>query len=379
MSTLAASTRPMRGLRIMRAGRASRLLAGLLIAAAMQSIAVAALPDALDRPAAAARLTSHPVVLAVTSAGERLVAAGERGLVLLSDDAGKTWRQAKVPVSVSLTNLRLVDAKLGWCVGHGGVVLGTRDGGETWQRQLDGRQLPDLILQAARSGDAGAGADSARAAADAERLRADGPDKPFLDVLMLDADRGLVVGAFGLVMATRDGGATWSPALDRLHAAAGRHLYALQPVAGAVLVAGEQGAMLVSRDGAQSFAELKTPYAGSYFGVAALTATHFIAYGLRGNAYRTVDAGASWQKLDLGTSNSLTAAHVGADGRVVLVDDAGGVFVSPDGGASFRSLQVPNRFPFTGIAQARDGALVLSGSRGLMRIEPSAIAQRTEQ
>lgn len=358
---------------------ARQLLIGLLISVAMHAGAVAALPDALDRPAAATRLTAHPVILAVTSAGQRLVAAGERGLIVLSDDSGKTWRQAKVPVSVSLTNLRFVDAKLGWCVGHGGVVLSSRDGGETWERQLDGRQLPGLLLQAARRGDVGAGADSARAAVEAERLRADGPDKPFLDVLMLDAQRGFVVGAFGLVMSTGDGGKTWSPALDRVSAAAGRHLYAVQPVAGVVLVAGEQGGLFLSRDGAQSFAELKTPYAGSYFGVVAVSASTFIAYGLRGNAYRTVDAGASWQKVELGTPNTLTAAHVDAGGRVVLADDAGGLFVSQDGGASFRSVVVPNRFPFTGIAQARDGTLVLSGSRGLLRLEHSVTANRNEQ
>ncbi len=54
---------------------------------------------------------------------------GERGIVLLSDDAGVSWRQAKVPVSVSLTAVQFVDAEQGWAVGHLGVVLHTQDGG----------------------------------------------------------------------------------------------------------------------------------------------------------------------------------------------------------------------------------------------------------
>ncbi|MCX7168911.1 MAG: glycosyl hydrolase, partial [Proteobacteria bacterium] len=38
------------------------------------------------------------VLAAVARAGNRLVAVGERGIVLLSDDNGVTLRQAKVPV-----------------------------------------------------------------------------------------------------------------------------------------------------------------------------------------------------------------------------------------------------------------------------------------
>ncbi|MBW2369941.1 MAG: hypothetical protein JRH15_18880, partial [Deltaproteobacteria bacterium] len=57
----------------------------------------ASVEDPLDRPAVMSRGAAHSVLLDVTTAGERLVAVGERGIVVLSDDAGHTWRQAKVP------------------------------------------------------------------------------------------------------------------------------------------------------------------------------------------------------------------------------------------------------------------------------------------
>ena len=58
-------------------------------------------------------------MLAVATVGNRLVAAGERGIVLLSDDGGASWRQARVPVSVSLTALQFVDGRTGRVRGEG--------------------------------------------------------------------------------------------------------------------------------------------------------------------------------------------------------------------------------------------------------------------
>ena len=89
-------------------------------------------------------------MLAITRAGARLVAVGERGSILLSDDSGVSWRQAKVPVSVTLTAVQFPNAKAGWAVGHLGVVLHSADGGETWAKQLDGREAASLVLEAAK-------------------------------------------------------------------------------------------------------------------------------------------------------------------------------------------------------------------------------------
>ena len=70
-------------------------LAGPSYAASGSSV-----PDLLDLPARESARAQHSLQLAVTRAGNRLVAVGERGAVLLSDDAGRSWRQAKsVPVS----------------------------------------------------------------------------------------------------------------------------------------------------------------------------------------------------------------------------------------------------------------------------------------
>ncbi|MBI5444053.1 MAG: glycosyl hydrolase, partial [Deltaproteobacteria bacterium] len=107
--------------------------------------------DLLDRPATVSGRALRSVQLAVARAGKRLVSVGERGTVLLSDDDGRTWRQAKVPVSLTLTCVCFASERSGWAAGHSGVVLRTSDGGETWVKQLDGRQAAQIELAAAKA------------------------------------------------------------------------------------------------------------------------------------------------------------------------------------------------------------------------------------
>jgi len=85
--------------------------------------------DPLVYPAIQWRVPNKAVLLASTCAGKRLVAVGECGMVTLSDDDGATWRQGKVPVSVTLTAVDFATPEKGWAVGHSGVVLHTEDGG----------------------------------------------------------------------------------------------------------------------------------------------------------------------------------------------------------------------------------------------------------
>ena len=49
------------------------------------------------------------LLLDVASAGSRLVAVGQRGHIIYSDDQGKTWVQAKVPSRVLLTAVFFAD------------------------------------------------------------------------------------------------------------------------------------------------------------------------------------------------------------------------------------------------------------------------------
>lgn len=355
-------------------------LAGLAVALISTSFAEPARPalDPLDLPAEISARAAKYVLLAVTRAEQRLVAVGEQGIILLSDNNGASWRQAKVPTSVTLTNIRFVSAVKGWTVGHGGIVLTTSDAGETWVKQLDGRQAAQRELEAAKAeGERDASAEWRLR--EAEQLVADGPDKPLLDVHFFDESNGLVVGAYGLILGTSDGGVTWHSLRQRLDNPDGKHLYSIHATGTEVYIAGEQGALYRSADAARTFTAVQTPYAGTYFGAVTASSGELVVFGLRGNAYRSADRGATWQKIDLTLPVTLTAGARLSDGSLVLVDETGQLLRSRDGGRRFQLLPVPQASSFTGIAQAADGGLVLSGARGMTRLNlNSSLAERQQ-
>ncbi|ENO89980.1 hypothetical protein C666_03805 [Thauera linaloolentis 47Lol = DSM 12138] len=354
--------------------RAAVVLPAVLAAATVLATQTQAVPDLLEAPASADVRAQQSPQLNVATAGSRFVGVGVRGLVLLSDDAGRTWRQAgAVPVSVALTDVHFVTSTDGWAVGHGGVVLQTTDGGETWQLRLDGRQAARIVFEDAQAR-AQAGDDAAaRALRDAQRLVEEGPDKPFLGVHFLDGQRGFAVGAYGLALATDDGGRNWHALMGRIPNPRGKHLYTVRASGADVLIAGEQGALFRSLDGGQHFSAIETPYPGTWFGALALDRDTLLAYGLRGNVWRSADGGASWRQIALGQAVTLTSGSVLADRSIVLADESGRLLRSVDGARSF--TPVAGSFPtgLTGLAQGGDGALVLSGARGLTRVEPAQL------
>lgn len=307
-------------------------------------------------------------MLAVAAAGKRLVAVGERGIVLLSDDGGARWRQAATPVQASLTAVQFVDERQGWAVGHLGVVLHSGDGGETWTKQLDGLQLPALFEQAAR-----ADAAAAPAYRDYVQLLADdGPDKPLLALHFQDARRGIVVGAYNLALGTEDGGATWTPLSARLPNPRSLHLYGVAVSGASIVLAGEQGLLLRSDNGGRDFAVLESPYRGSWFGLLATRGDRLLVYGLRGAAYVSADRGSSWTQASTELPVSISGAAELSDGTLVLGSSAGDLLVSRDQGRSFQRRDGPPQPPIAGLVPTQDGALALAGLRGPQRVDLAA-------
>jgi len=318
-------------------------------------------PRVLTQAALQSPKALQAATLAVTRAGQRLVAVGERGTVLWSDNAGQSWQQAQVPVQVTLTAVRFVNASTGWAVGHLGVILKTEDAGQTWALQLDGVQAAHAVAAATRAnGDQ-------RVQRVAQRFAEEGPDKPFFDVDFHDAQHGFAVGAYNLAFATVDGGKTWTPALDRLPNAKNLHLYGVRYVGGNVFVVGEQGLLLKSTDAGASFSALASPYKGSLFGLLAARSGTMIAYGLRGHTLRSADLGAHWDDVQTGVPVSISAAVELDGGALALLSQTGDLLLSRDDGRSVtRIAPTGGPVPASGAAAA-DGQLVLASLRGLRR------------
>ena len=336
---------------------------GALALSAAGTACCASYVDVLDAPAQRSALASQRLLNGAALAGTRVVVVGQRGHILYSDDQGKSWTQASVPVSVDLVAVHFASARKGWAVGHSGVVLATTDGGATWVKQLDGRAAAEAMME---HYDAPSVDPALRE--EAKRFLDEGPDKPFLDVWFDDENVGYVVGPFNLVFRTEDGGNHWIPWFDRTDNPKRYHFYAVRRIGDELYVAGEQGIVLKLDPKTQRLRAVRTPYDGTYFGITGKPGS-VLVFGLRGHAYRTTDGGASWQKVDTGIPVGLTAGTLTPDGRILLMSQAGHTLVSGDAGATF-TLQASERaIPAAAVVATGRNALVVVGPRGVKAAE----------
>lgn len=330
-----------------------------------------------QQPSLPSALASQSLMLDVALAGQRLVAVGERGFILLSEDDGQSWQQVVSPVSVTLTRVVFPSPMQGWAIGHAGVVLHSRDGGQSWHKQLDGEQAARLELEAAqRAYSAQPSEQSQQQVEAAQRLFEEGPDKPFLALHFFDERRGMILGAYGLAFATADGGASWQSIRDRLDNPAAMHLYDIQALAGELFIAGEQGLLLRSVDNGLRFAALDSPANGTLFGLLATDVQGLLAFGLRGKTYLSEDQGDSWRTVPNNLPITLTAGARLADGSLMLVDESGRTLLSRDNGHSFVASTLAKPAYLTGLTRSADGQVILASNHGLARLADSS-AQRS--
>lgn len=353
-----AAVRP--GRRVWAAGAA---LVAACLGGAVAGTALAPLPAPLDRPAMALSTPVRAALMGLAAAGSRVVAVGERGTVLLSDDAGTTWRQAKsVPVSATLAAVQFVNQRTGWAVGHYGVVLRSDDGGEHWTRQLDGHGAAALMHQEAQaSGDA-------KAMVEAQRAVQEGADKPLLSLHFRNEREGWVVGAFNLALTTRDGGKSWQSVSTRLPNPKAAHLYGFDQEKDDVLIAGEQGLLMHSSDGGRNFERVTTPYAGSFFGVTREADGAWLVAGLRGNVLRSADQGKSWTALTGQAPVSITGVLRDAQGQVWLANQTGQLLQPRSNVGALSLVGTTAAQQPASMLRLADGSLLMAGWNGITRV-----------
>jgi photosystem II stability/assembly factor-like uncharacterized protein len=271
-------------------------------------------------------------------AGERLFAIGERGFVLLSDNAGKTWQAVPTPVTRTLTGLAFKDARAGVAVGHGASVVRTEDAGQTWSQVTIDE----------------AGSDS------------------LLGITHVDGDHFIAYGAFGLLFDSADAGKTWARRTV-ISEDFDRHISQVLPVDGTLWLVAESGTIARSDDRGITWLQVASPYEGSFFGALETRDKALLVYGMRGNVYRTADLGVTWQKIETGTTASLMSARQLADGRVLLVGNVGLLAQSRDDGRSFELHWSPASRGFASLIETPAGVL-LAGESGVTSLDPAWLA-----
>jgi photosystem II stability/assembly factor-like uncharacterized protein len=354
--------------------------------------------DLLLIPAEKSTRAPSSFLMDIARVGNRLVAVGERGHILYSDLDAKEWLQAEVPVSVTLTSVDFVSDQYGWAVGHDGVVLHTEDGGQTWIKQLDGNKINELVLaqlkqlieaknEKLESADPELGEEQKAGLekeledldyflSDAEEAIKEGPTRPLMDLWFENEQRGIVIGAFGIILKTIDGGKNWTPMLDRMENPDGFHYYGITRSGDDLFIAGESGLLFRSEDLGETWKRLDAGYDGSFFGIVGSPEGGFVtAFGLRGSIYASSDRGETWTALNIGSKASLSGGTFLSDGSFCLAGVDGSLLRSTDKGKTFTPLSV--KFPgAVSLVEAKHGILAVAGLKGVIRVEVNPLSSK---
>lgn len=285
----------------------------------------------------AADTAPRMLLLAGAPAADALVVVGERGTILRSTDAARSWQPAIAPpgTNAALTGLAFApDGVHGWAVGHDALILATADAGRTWRKSWQSHNLSDS----------------------------------FLDVLALDAVHVIAVGAYGLHVETTDAGRTWS---QRKITPEELHLNRLtRGPTGTLYLAGERGTLLRSTDSGASWQPIESPYDGSFYGILPLDQNTLVAHGLRGRLYRSTDNGGVWELVAVPDRVLLAASLRLKSGSLLFAGQARAFYVSRDGALTVVPLPVPITTAIAALVELPDGRILALGEAGATVLDP---------
>jgi photosystem II stability/assembly factor-like uncharacterized protein len=264
--------------------------------------------------------------------GNRLVAVGDHGYIVVSDDAGTSWKRAQAPAVPLLTAIDFLDARRGLAVGHDSVILRTADAGESWTQAFS---------------------------APAEQ-------RPLLDVIYLTQDRAIAVGAYAAFYESNDGGKSWNA---RKITPDDKHFNAVVDLGGGRLVIlGEAGTILVSDDNGVAWTAVPSPYKGSLFGGLVADDGALVAFGMRGRIYRSTDKGRTWKQVDNPSVATLMGGDKLPDGALVIAGAAGTALVSRDHGQSFQPVATGSTRAYAKAILGGPSAILLLGEAGVRAV-----------
>lgn len=267
----------------------------------------------------------------MTRLDDTLIAVGERGTILFSEDRGQTWQvrheQAKKPVT--LTAIAAYGEKNILAVGHDNLILRSTDRGRNWTTTMYDGALGE----------------------------------PLLGLWSQNGKQVYAFGSFGKFYISNDAGEHWAELSLPIN---GEHLNSMDGAAdGRRILVGEMGLVLRSLDAGKSWEQVDPFYEGSLFGVSRLSGSHWVAYGMRGHVFATHDDGATWEQVELGHRLPLYGHAQTDDSGVVIVGSGGAYAWLDQTGELTQTGFVKGQDTLTSAVMLRDGRLIVAGQHGL--------------
>ncbi len=265
------------------------------------------------------------------------IVVGYKGKVLETTDAGVSWKAVDSGTKEPLFSIGFADDKVGWIVGQAGTVLRTEDGGGTWKPQ------------------------DARAYMGDDCRETNGADEecnlaPLFSLSVIDANNAVAIGDRSTVIKTSDGGKSWKVYTLRYEGLDQMDLNSLLAFEDPVLydvqffdpnngfVVGEFGKIYRTSDGGETWIEKQASLVGAeYFDVLDLPTFFDVEFrdrqvgyvaGLEARVAQTTDGGETWAWRHHGVeeySSPFYSSDILPNGSVWTVGASGQLVIAPDG------------------------------------------------
>jgi photosystem II stability/assembly factor-like uncharacterized protein len=182
---------------------------------------------------------------------------------------------------------------------------------------------------------------------------------PLLDVLMLDASRGFAVGAYSQLLRTADGGATWSFVSTSAH---GSEPAADQGEDEAHDGVGDDDSWTLS-DEDLAMDEESDPH---FNAIARTGSGALLIVGERGAVFRSRDGGESWERVELPYGGSMFGLIGYEADHAVAFGMRGNVFETHDLGDTWVAIETGTDLSLMGGAAWGEGGFALVGANGIV-------------
>ena len=274
--------------------------------------------------------------------------AGELGRVLHTTDGGRTFARCDTPTTKGLLAVACLPDRTVIVAGQLGLVMRSRDGGDTWESLTSGTK------------------------------------RSLLGVSFASRDVAVAVGDYGALVRTGDGGTTWNPVplpqevflpeeVAEVVDPGDILLYDVDfPTPERGWIVGEFGTIFTTSDGGKAWVSQRSPVENTLFGVAFTDAEHGWAVGLDSTMLRTTDGGVTWEQVRVPIPKGFFLAlyDVAVQGSFGwAIGDRGLLLNSSDGGGSWKLVQIPTRLAgnwFRGVSVTPSGSGAIVGNRGIM-------------
>lgn len=268
-----------------------------------------------------------------------VVAVGEEGAIVRSEDGGTTWKKQQSTTDVTLWAVHFWSADSGVVAGDGGTILTTSNGGTTWTRR------PSGLDTSARS---------------------------FLFGVAMRGDTLIAVGGelstySSAILTSTDRGITWSKKLLGESLFLDRIVFidASTMVAVGMHLATTGGGIYRTTDGGTTWVTVHQ--SSELITSVASVGNRVIAVGSGGMVYASDDGGATWPSAIPVEQYDLLDVTLDSRGNGVVVGDAGTVLATHDSGATWTTISIDNgSFLSDATVDPTDGAIYAAGFNGVV-------------